>query len=58
MKILSSIVSIIGFMLLAGTAGSSDIGTDLGSLLPYIIIGLVLMIVGGIGYHIAERRNA
>lgn len=58
MKILSSIVSIIGFMLLAGTAGSSDIGTDLGSLLPYIIIGLVLMIIGGIGYHIAERRNA
>lgn len=58
MKILSSIVSIIGFVILAGCAGGSDIGTDLGSLLPYIIIGLALMIIGGIGYHITERRNA
>lgn len=58
MRILSSIVAVIGFVILAGCAGSSDMGIELSALLPYIIIGLVLMIIGGIGYHITERRNA
>ena len=58
MRILSCIVTAVGFVILAGCAGGSDIGADLGSLLPYIVTGLVLMSIGGIGYYVTERRKA